>query len=404
MIKDYFVFAYQSAKNRKVRSWLTMIGIFIGIAAVVALVSLSQGMQEAINQEFVKLGSDKLIVSAAGSSFGPPGTAVSNPLTTEDEDVIEKVKGVDVAVGRLLRTARIEFSNEIVYDYIVSMPDDSEGFQLAIEANDYSVESGRMLDKDDKNKVVLGYNTANDLFDEKIELRDKINIQHQYFEVVGIMEDSGNPQKDDTILVPEVAVRKILDIGDEFDLIPLKVLPGEDLEVVSENLADELRKSRDVEEGKEDFSIQTPGDILDALNNILAIVQGVLVGIAAISLLVGGIGIMNTMYTAVSERTREIGIMKSLGAKNNDILYMFMIESGFLGFFGGLVGIALGFTISKIVEYVAYQMFGSSLIQAHFSPFLLIGMLMFGFLVGMFSGMFPARQAAKLKPVDALRK
>ena len=173
---------------------------------------------------------------------------------------------------------------------------------------------------------------------------------------------------------------------------------------MSERVSATLRKSHDVEEGKEDFGIQTPESILNTLNNILMVIQGVLVGIAAISLLVGGIGIMNTMYTSVHERTKEIGIMKALGAKNRNILLVFMIESGLLGLFGGIIGVSLGFGIAKLVEYVAFRYYESVLIQAQFSPMLLIGMLLFGFGVGAISGMFPARQAAKLKPVDALRK
>ena len=165
-----------------------------------------------------------------------------------------------------------------------------------------------------------------------------------------------------------------------------------------------VRPAGSVEEGKEDFGIQTPESILNTLNNILMVIQGVLVGIAAISLLVGGIGIMNTMYTSVHERTKEIGIMKALGAKNRNILLVFMIESGLLGLFGGIIGVSLGFGIAKLVEYVAFRYYESVLIQAQFSPMLLIGMLLFGFGVGAISGMFPARQAAKLKPVDALRK
>ena len=134
------------------------------------------------------------------------------------------------------------------------------------------------------------------------------------------------------------------------------------------------------------------------------IVQGVLVGIAAISLVVGGIGIMNTMYTAVTERTKEIGIMKATGAKNSQILLLFLFESGMLGLFGGAIGVALGFSISKSIELIAFQIFESFLIKASFSPLLLIGSLLFAFIVGAASGVFPALQAAKLKPVDALRK
>ena len=166
----------------------------------------------------------------------------------------------------------------------------------------------------------------------------------------------------------------------------------------------ELRQSRNVEEGKEDFTVQTPGSILAILNNILMVVEGVLVGIAGISLLVGGIGIMNTMYTAVLERTREIGIMKALGARREMILLLFLIESGFLGLIGGIIGVILGFAASKLVEIVAFQIYGTMLIQANFSFLLMFGMLLFAFLIGAISGVFPAKQAASLQPVDALRK
>jgi len=404
MIKDYFTLAYQSAKKRKLRSWLTMVGIFIGIAAVVALVSLSQGLQGAIEGQFMKLGSDKLIISAQGGSFGPSGTAVSNPLTISDKELIEDVKGVDTVVGRLIRTTKLEFKGDIKYSYVISLPNDKEEIDLAIEANDYQIDYGRLIDKSDKYKVMVGSNIAEDYFEDPIEIRDSVEIQGQEFEVVGILKKSGNPQQDNTMVLPENGLREILNIEDEYDIIPTKVSAGEDIDIVSERISAALRKSHDVEEGKEDFGIETPEGILNTLNNILMVIQGVLVGIAAISLLVGGIGIMNTMYTSVHERTKEIGIMKALGARNKNILLLFLIESGFLGLLGGIIGVSLGYGIAKTVEYVAFQYYESVLIQAQFSPVLLIGMLLFAFSIGAVSGMFPARQAAKLKPVDALRK
>ena len=406
MVKDYFRLAYRSARQRKLRSWLTMIGIFVGIAAVVALVSLSQGMQNAIAEQFVSLGSDKIIVQSAETGFGPPGTDVSNPLVSKDKDVIEKVNGVDVAVGRLIRSSKIEFEDEVKYDYLLSMPDDgtSKEWDLAVEANDYEAEFGRMLKRTDKSKVVVGYNYYDDYFDTPITVRDKIKIWDQNFEVVGILKKSGNPIKDNSIIIIESVFRDIMSIGDEYDLIAVKVLVEGDLSLVEERINKELRKQRNVDEGKEDFSVQTPGKILETLNSILLIVQGVLIGIAGISLLVGGIGIMNTMYTAVTERTREIGIMKATGAQNKQILLLFLIESGFLGFFGGVIGISLGFGISKMVEVISFQIYGSYLIKADFSIGLLLGMLFFGFIVGAMSGVFPAKQASKLRPVDALRK
>ncbi len=159
-----------------------------------------------------------------------------------------------------------------------------------------------------------------------------------------------------------------------------------------------------MEAGKEDFIIQTPEQLLGTLNTILNIIQGVLVGIAAISLIIGGIGITNTMYTAVVERTREIGIMKSIGATPKTIMYLFLVESGLLGLIGGVIGVILGVSLAKIVEFAAFQAFGTSLIQVTISPVVIIGALLFAFIVGAISGAFPAKQAANMNPVDALRR
>ncbi len=404
MIKDYFRLAYRSARHRKIRSWLTMIGIFIGIAAVVSLISLSEGLKVAIEDQFVGLGTDKIIVQAAGGGFGPPGTGVPVRLTKEDEKVIEKTRGIERAVGRLIRTVEVRRDKEIRYAFAVTVTEDPEELDLIISANDYQIDQGKFLDKEDAAEIVIGSGYAADLFDEPLELRDKVLLEGKEFKIVGILKKSGNPQKDSSIVIPDQSLRNILGLGDEFDIIPAQVQAGLSVDTVSEDVKKELRKSRDVDEGKEDFTVQTPQQVIGTLNSILAIVQGVLVGIAAISLLVGGIGIMNTMYTAVLERTKEIGIMKAIGAENKTILLLFLIESGFLGFFGGLIGVTLGASFSKAVELIAFQIFESPLIKASFPPVLLIGALLFAFVVGAVSGAFPAKQAAKLKPVDALRK
>src|SRR3989344_7622284 len=174
MLKDYFTLAYKSAKRRKLRSWLTMLGIFIGIAAVVGLISLSQGLQQAIQEQFVKLGTDKLMIQAAGSGFGPPGTAVVKALTKSDKERIGKVKGVDLAVGRLLRIAKLEFKDEVKFTYVASIPDDSKERFLLIESNNYQVGMGRLLESNDKYKVLLGDDFADNFFEKPLELRNKL--------------------------------------------------------------------------------------------------------------------------------------------------------------------------------------------------------------------------------------
>ncbi|MFH0835592.1 MAG: FtsX-like permease family protein, partial [Candidatus Micrarchaeota archaeon] len=183
----------------------------------------------------------------------------------------------------------------------------------------------------------------------------------------------------------------------------VQVKAGQDPGAVAKEIEEELRDYRGVEEGSEDFSVSTSEQLMETFSMIFGVVQAVILGIAAISLLVGGIGIMNTMYTSVLERTKEIGIMKAIGARNGDILTIFLIESASLGLFGGIIGVLLGAGLSKIAEVMAIQATGSTYFVAAISTDLVVGALLFSTIIGSIAGLLPARQAAKMKPVDALR-
>jgi len=178
---------------------------------------------------------------------------------------------------------------------------------------------------------------------------------------------------------------------------------GEDPEKIADDITKELRRERNVQEGKEDFTVETPNQLAESFNVILDIVQIVLIGIAGISLLVGGIGIMNTMYTTVLERTKEIGVMKAMGARNSHILYLFVVESGLYGLGGGIVGVLIGISIAKLVEAIFIAVLGPALLSVEISWPLLVSTLLFSFIVGCLSGIAPARVAAKMHPVDSLR-
>src|SRR3989338_3114369 len=182
MIKDYIKLGISNLFHRKMRSWLTMIGIFIGIAAIVGLISLGQGMKEEIGNVFLSIGSDKILVQAKrGVEFaGPPGSSAASNLTTHDINVIKKVNGVAQAGARLIKPAKIEFNNEVKFYFAASMPDNEEGRKLITEVNRYEPESGRLLKKNDRFKVFIGNNVANKgLFKKKIELGNNIKINDE---------------------------------------------------------------------------------------------------------------------------------------------------------------------------------------------------------------------------------
>ena len=399
---DYFLLAFTNLRRRKLRSWLTMIGIFIGISAVVALISLGQGLEDAINEQFESLGSDVIFVEERGLQ-GPPGSGTSQftKLTINDIDAINKVNGVKTSAGILVKTGKIESKDETQFTFVWGIPLEKEEKEIV---NFFDIEEGRDLKEGDRRKAIVGVRFPEaKVFSKSVNVGDRINIEGISFDIVGRFEQVGNPFDDSAVMIPQEQMREIYNLVDEVSMIHIKVEDKEQIELIKERVEKDLRRFRREKEGKETFQIRTSEQYLQSFSNVLDIVQAVLVGIAAISLLVGGIGIMNTMYTSVVERTKEIGIMKAIGARNEDILYIFLFEAGLLGLVGGLIGVIIGFGLSKGAEYIATISLGTNLLQASVDIWLVLGALLFSFVVGIASGVLPAYQASKLKPVDALR-
>ena len=404
MLKDFFKIAVNNLKRRKLRSWLTMIGIFIGIAAVVSLITLGQGLQTAITGQLGSLDADSLTVQNAGTGFGPPGSSVVEKLNNHDLKVIEKVRGVKSVTPVLLRMVQIKYNKVVRFEMMRGAPEDPEFYEEFYEAQSMETIEGRLLKKGDVRMVLLGNNFAKKTkFDKKISAGKKILIEEKEFEVIGILQSSGSLMMNDAVITFHSELKDLLDIDDEIDIIGIKVENTKIAEETSERIERALRKDRGLKEGEEDFSVQTPSQVLGAVTNILTAVNVVVIGIAMISLIVGGIGIANTMYTSVLERRKEIGTMKAIGARNSNVLLIFLFESGLLGLVGGIVGALLGAGISLGVAYVANNAFGSEIIKISLSFSLMISTITFSFLIGILSGAIPSYQASKLRPVEALR-
>jgi len=404
-MKEYLKLALVNLRQRSLRTLLTMIGIFIGIAAVVALLSLGQGLQKAINSQFSSVGADKLIIQGSQAGFGPPGSNTAGSVTKHDRDIIRNTPGIMRTAGRIYSGSTVEFESEVQTQFIASLPDEPDEFDLIIEALSLEPIQGRMLRPGEKNKIMLGssYGIKDALFSKPLEPGNKLTVAGTRFEVIGIVDSTGDPVLDKAVYLSEKDIRDVLHMPEQYQAIVAQVQAGSDPVEVAEQVRKAMRKDRHQKEGHEDFTVTTSEDLIKSFNQILLIVQAVVIGISMISLLVGGIGIMNTMFTSVLERTKEIGIMKAIGAKRRDIQILFLLESGLLGLIGGLVGVTIGISLSTLVEFAAKQALGTNLLQASASPLIIIGALLFSSLIGTISGFLPARRAAKLNPVDALR-
>jgi len=404
MIKDYFMLTFRSLRKRKIRSWLTMIGIFIGIASIVALIGLGEGLRETINSQFSFLGTDILAITASGG-LGSPGSGVVDSLTDKELNELKKVKGIEGAAGRIMESVKIVFNKKISFSYAISLPDGDDR-KILEHVLTMEAQKGRLLEDGDKNVVLLGsmFFDKDNAFGKIISPGSKIEIFGKEFKVIGIMEQKGNPMLDSVVFMNEDDLRNLVDRPkDEYDIIGVRFSESADIDKIKQDIEKRLRKIRDVKEGEENFAVETPASMLEQINSIILGIQIFVYIIAGISILVGGIGIMNTMYTAVIERTKEIGIMKSIGARNSTVFTLFFIESGLLGTVGGIIGTIIGFLAATGLALIGRLILKSELITAYFPMGLIIGAILFSFILGSFFGTLPAIQASKLNPVDALR-
>lgn len=405
MIKDYFSLALKNLKKRGLRSWLTMLGIFIGIAAVVSLISLSQGLETAVIGQFSSLDPDKLLVQNSGAGFGPPGSTAVTSLAEHDLNLIKSISGVDEAITRLIRSVSLEYNKIKLFKTVGSIPPNQNHIDIIYDSFNAEVESGRLLNDKDRGKIVLGSNfLTDDDFNKKINIGTNLKIQGRDFEVIGFLKKSSTFIINDAILMPEQDLKDILNIDDEIDLIVVQIQDENKIVQVAENIERALRKDRKEKLGEEDFSVQTPLQSLSAVSTVLNVIGLIVSGIAAISLLIGGIGIANTMFTSVLERRKEIGIMKAIGARNKDILFIFMIESSLLGLVGGIVGAFLGLALAFSISSLAGSFLGGISLQVQISYPLVLGSIIFSLVLGLLFGAIPALQASKLNPTEALRK
>jgi len=402
MITDYFKYAWKNMKRRKLRAWLTMLGILIAVATIFILISLSLGLQNAVNEQFNQLGADKFFIQAKGQ-LGGPGTGGAVQFTTDDVDVVKKVAGIKGVTYMTVGNAKIEFNNKARFFIVAGIPlDDEQAYKTLTEAAGWKIDQGKLLKKGD-NEIVIGSLYKEPLFNKPVSVGNKLTINGRDFKVQGILKSVGNPTDDQNIFMSHEVFKEFFNTSNRVDVIYIQIQQGQDFKIVAEKVKKALMKSRDVTEKTIDFTILTPEELLGTFSIILNIITAFLAGIASISLVVGAIGIANTMYTSVLERTKEIGTMKAIGARNSDILKIFLIESGLLGIVGGVIGVALGMISSWTIEVYANQALGTNLLQVSFSQYLIGGCLIFSFIVGSLAGLLPSRQASKLNPVDALR-
>lgn len=392
MLIDYFLLAVNSIKHRRLRSWLTVIGIVIGVAAIISLITASRSLQGTIEHQFEQFGANRILISAKG--FQGPGS-LSQGLTTKDVETIKKISGFKYVTSGLFRTAEIIHNKETKFTLVGGLPSqDSEQFFKDAGIN---VQKGRLIQTNDKFAAIIGTRVSNEMFSKKLIIGDKIEINKREFKIVGIFQEIGNSQDDNQISIPLEAAREVFNEHERADTIIAQVKSSNDIPVLQKKIEKELEKKRK----DTNFQVLTATQILQRINQVLGIIQIFLVGIAAISLIVGAIGIMNSMYTSVLERTKDIGIMKAIGARNSDILKVFLIESGLIGLVGGVFGTLLGTSMALLIGTISKQ--AGFLLIITLEPFVLLFGLLFAFFVGVLSGILPALQASKLKPVDALR-
>ncbi|MEM5815620.1 MAG: ABC transporter permease [Candidatus Aenigmatarchaeota archaeon] len=414
---DLFKLSLNNILHRKLRSWLTILGIIIGIATIVSLNAIGEGMRERINQQLAGLGPDIITITpgyirASPYQFERYAQIIrglrgeEKTLTENDAKIIQNIPGVSYVNTIVSGRGNVSFKGQSI-SLTIQGVDASVWKYIEIT----QIEKGRYLLSNDKNVAVLGNRVAYSIFKNEIRVGDIININGESFKVVGILQPAGalSVLTDSAIFIPKEDARRILKLNNkDVSSIVVKVNDVSQVDDIAKEIERRLRIFRKVNENNQDFTVTTTQLIKQQVMSIAETTTLFLTLIAAISLLVGGIGIANTMFTSVMERTRLIGTLKALGMTNKDVMLLFILESIILSLIGGILGISVGIIVSDLIGRITIFGIGmtsrtSQGIQLVVTPQIVFLSLIFSISIGVLAGLIPARRAAKLQPVEALR-
>ncbi len=390
--------AWQSISASKLRSALTMLGIVIGVFAVVLLVALGQGLQASITDTFNSLGASALFISSTPSQ----NVITIRPLTNEDVAALEdKTLVPSLSVVSPTRSTRttVSYAENDATETVM-------GVEPAIgQIRSYQVDQGRFITDQDVSQratvAVLGYQAAIDLFGTQSPQGNDIRVQGMRFQVVGTLKKLGGFAGDSYVLIPLSTMQSDLVGGDVIQQIGIKAINSNLVDSAIAEVTAVLRARHYIEPGApDDFSITDNRQTLNSMQQTLAAFSLFMGSVGAISLVVGGIGIMNIMLVSVTERTREIGIRKAIGARRQDILLQFLIEAALLSITGGLVGMVAAIAGTMLIGHVNV---GNFTVSPQVSPAIIIIALSVSVGTGLLSGTYPAVRAARMDPIQSLR-
>ncbi len=397
--KESIKYSLNNIRKSKTRSALTVLSVFVGIATIFIFISFGIGLYNYTNKFTSSSSADKILISPKGANMA--GVGGISKLSDRDIRTIKQTAGVYAATGVYINVAEITQKNKKRYAAVMGY--DPE-IPLMIELSNIKIAKGRALQRSDSGKVILGYNymIKNKIFPKAYSINSKINVQGQDLRVVGFYGKVGNPQDDSNIYINSNFIQKLYpekNLSYNFIIARVNI---EDIQSIVDKVKEKLRRERHLKKGEEDFTVQSYMDLIKSFTTVLDIIVGFIILIAFISIVVSAVNSANTMISSILERFKEIGILKSIGARNSEIFKIFLFESGFLGSIAGIIGVIVGFGATNIGAKILDN-FGYGFLSPSYPWFLFVGLILFATLTGVVSGIIPAWKASRINVVEALR-